>query len=106
MVAENWRLPETLVRCIRYHHTPGELDPPDRMVDTVYLANTLCLLLGIGLGEDGLCSRADETVMKRNGLSERDLEEVGVQMMIELQHVEALFGDSVETSLRSEPVPK
>ncbi len=104
MVAENWRLPETLVRCIRYHHTPGELDPPDMMVDIVYLANTLCLLLGIGLGEDGLCSRADETVMKRYGINERDLEEVGVQMMIELQRVEALFGDSAETTPRSDPV--
>lgn len=104
MVAEKWRLPETIVRCIRYHHTPGELDPPDAMVDTVYLANTLCLLLGIGLGEDGLCSRADETVMQRYGLSEPDLEEVGVQMMIELQRVEAMFDDTVEPRRRSEPV--
>ncbi len=97
MIAERWQLPDAIVRCIRFHHTPGELDPADTLVDTVYLANCVCLLLGIGLGEDGLCYRADHAVMERHELSEHDLEEVGVRMMIELQRVEQLFSDTVDT---------
>lgn len=97
MIAEQWKLPDAIVRCIRFHHTPGELVPHDTHVDIVYLANCVCLLLGIGLGEDGLCYRADQAVMERHDLCERDLEEVGVQMMIELQRVEQLFSGAVDT---------
>lgn len=97
MIAEEWQLPDAIVRCIRFHHTPGLLDPPDILVDTVYLANCVCLLLSIGLGEDGLCYRADPAVMERHELREQDLEEVGARMMIELQRVEQLFSDVVDT---------
>ena len=97
MIAEKWRLPDAIVRCIRFHHTPGQPDPPDTLVDTVYLANCVCLLLGIGLGEDGLCYRADHAVMERHELREYDLEEIGAQMMIELERVEQLFSDAVDT---------
>ena len=94
LIAESWKLPDAIVRCIRYHHEPGKLDPPDMLVDTVYLANCICLLLGIGLGEDGLCYRADPAVMERYELRESDLEVIGAQMMTDLQRVEDLFADS------------
>jgi len=91
MIAEKWQLPPSIVRCIRFHHVPSSVDPLDPLVDTIYLANSVCLLLGIGLGEDGLCSRADPTVLERRGLSENDLEMIGAQMVIDLQRVEQLF---------------
>lgn len=95
MMAEKWKLPPAIVRCIRFHHVPSRVDPPDSLVDAVYLANCVCLLLGIGLGEDGLCYRADPTVLKRCGLCEKDLERIGAQTVIDLQRVEALFGSDV-----------
>jgi len=92
-LAESWQLPEAIIRCIRYHHSPGELSPTEPLVDVVYLANVVCLLLGIGVGEDGLNTRADERVMERHGLGEQDLEVIGVRTMTDLQDVEALFPD-------------
>ena len=91
MIAEKWKLPPVIVRCIRFHHVPSAVDPPDALVDTVYLANCVCLMLGIGLGEDGLCYRADPTVLDRRGLCENDLKSIGAQMVIDLQRVEKLF---------------
>jgi putative nucleotidyltransferase with HDIG domain len=93
LVVEQWRLPDTMVKCARFHHQPGRLDPPDAIVDTVYLADCVCLLMGIGVGEDGLCYRAEEAVMERNGLREQDLEVIGAQMLTELQKVERLFAE-------------
>lgn len=95
MIAEKWKLPDLIVRCIRFHHNPGQLAPPDALVDTVHLADCICLLLGVGLGEDGLCYRADGTVMERHGLHEHELEVIGAQMMVELRHVERLFAETV-----------
>jgi putative nucleotidyltransferase with HDIG domain len=103
-ITEMWKLPETIVQCIRFHHDPAGLDPPDPLVDTVYLADCICLLLGIGLGEDGLYYRADPAVMKRHGLCEKDLEYIGAQTLMELRRVEQMFADSVETDRSKTPV--
>jgi len=103
MIAEKWRLPEPIIRCIRYHHDPGSLDPPDTLVDAVYLANCVCLLLGVGLGEDGLFYRADQSLMERHQLHEHDLELIGAQMMTDLQRVAELFADGTSASLAHEP---
>lgn len=94
MIGEKWCLPPVIVRCIRYHHAPGQLEEPDPHVDAVYLANCICLLLGIGLGEDGLCSRADERVIERCNLHEHDLEVIGAQTLCELQRVEQIFAET------------
>lgn len=103
-IAEMWSLPDAIVRCVRFHHDPGELDPPDPLVDTVYLANCICLLLGIGLGEDGLFYRADEEVIARHNLAESDLEIIGAQMLTDLKRVEQLFADTGEPSRARTPV--
>ncbi|MFH1420195.1 MAG: HDOD domain-containing protein [Planctomycetota bacterium] len=92
-IAEIWRLPEPIVRCIRYHHSPGALEAPDTLVDIVHLANCVCLLLGLGLGEDGLFCRADNAVMERHNLHENDLEELGAQTLTDLKQVEEVFAD-------------
>ncbi len=96
-IAERWKLPELIVRCIRYQYTPSELNPPDALVDAVHLAHCVCLILGVGLGEDGLCYRADAEVMKRHGLHEQDLEEVGLETITELDRIEHLFAESGHT---------
>jgi putative nucleotidyltransferase with HDIG domain len=94
-LAEMWKLPDSIVRCIRYHRTPGELDPPDVLVDTVYLANCVCMICGIGLGADGLSYRAEPRVMDRYHLKENDLEVIGAQMLVDLKRVESIFANDV-----------
>lgn len=96
-LAEKWKLPDSIIRCIRYHRTPGALEPPDVLVDTVYLANSVCMLFGVGLGADGLSYRADARVMERYQLKESDLEVAGAQMLIDLKRVEQVFNEDAQT---------
>ncbi len=100
MVAQQWKLPEAIERCVRYHHNPSELDPPEQLVDTIHIANCICLMFGVGLGEDGLYHRADAAVMDRCGLREQDLEMIGAQMMTELKRVEQVFNET-DTKIRT-----
>ncbi len=102
-VAEKWKLPDPLIRCIRYHHDPSMLKPADPLVDIVYLADCVCLLLGIGLGTDELHYRADPTVMERYDLRESDLEITGASMMSELKRVEELFADTSAAGSSKQP---
>ena len=90
-LAETWSLPASIVRCIRYHHDPGALPTPDALVDAVYLADAVCLLFGVGTGDDGLAYRADPAVLGRAHLTESDLEGIGAEAIGELRAVQALF---------------
>lgn len=90
-LGEKWQLPPSIIQGIRHHHDPSAVDPPDSLVDILHLADCICLMLGIGLGADGLDYRADEGAMARHGLRESDLETVGIQVLVELQRVSCLF---------------
>jgi putative nucleotidyltransferase with HDIG domain len=90
-LAERWHLPPQIARCIRYHHQPQELSPPDPVVEAVYLANCICMLCGVGIGVEELSYRADAGVMQRHGLEESDLEIIGAQMLTDLRKVEQAF---------------
>ncbi len=90
-LAERWSLPEPLVRAIRWHHEPQALEPADVLVDTVYLADCVCMMLGLGLGADGLLYRADAEVLHRRGLHRSQLEICAVNLIGELKDVEYLF---------------
>lgn len=105
IVGERWQLPETLIHCIRYHHDPEALPEPDAYVDVVHLADTLCMLFGIGLGLDGLSYRADEAVMNRHHLTEQDLELAAMEVTVELKEVEEMFVQAADASPH-EPVSR
>lgn len=96
MLAERWKLPEPIVRCIRYHYRPSELNPADPLVDVVNLANCLCLMFGVGTGEDGLNYRADPLVMKRVGAHRSDLSAVEVEVAVRLRELSPLFAETPE----------
>ena len=58
IMIERWEMPKAYVAAVAYHHKPNDL-PDDKkqyqpLLDVVTLANTICLMLGIGLGADGL----------------------------------------------------
>jgi putative nucleotidyltransferase with HDIG domain len=97
MIAEQWKLPEPMVLCIRHHHDPDALEVPDPLVDVVHLADCTCLMLGLGLGADGLSYRAAGGVMGRHNLHENDLEVLGAQVLVDLKRVQGMFASDEPT---------
>ena len=75
MIAK-WEMPEAYRVAVAYHHKPNDL-PEDKLkyqplLDVVTLANTICLMLGIGLGADGLQAYMFPEPIERLGIKNFD----------------------------------
>ena len=91
MVAEKWKFSPKMVYIIRNHHLSEELSKDDFGTSIVYLADTLCMMMGIGVGSDGLAYRFHKDVVERLGFSEKDFQEVIAGFGEKLYHVEELI---------------
>jgi putative nucleotidyltransferase with HDIG domain len=63
-IADKWNLPERLSLAIGYHHTPSQLptetSPADRqLVTLVHMADAFTMMLGSGIGGDGMMYSLD-----------------------------------------------
>lgn len=73
ILVERWGMPEAYSVAVAYHHKPNEL-PEDKkefqpLLDVVTVANTICLMLGIGLGADGLQAYIFPEPLERLGIT-------------------------------------
>ncbi|MDY6949956.1 MAG: HDOD domain-containing protein [Thermodesulfobacteriota bacterium] len=91
LVTESWNFSSKMVNIIRNHHLSAETAEYDFETSIVYLADTLCMMMGIGVGSDGLAYRFHREVADRLKLSERDFQEIIAEFGGELQDVENLI---------------
>ncbi|MBC7322513.1 MAG: HDOD domain-containing protein [Acetomicrobium sp.] len=99
IIIDQWALPEVYALAARYHHTPDDL--PDEkasyrpVVDVVHASNSICLMLGFGLGADGL----------QHYMSEKSLERLQLKDEIELLMSEAVnILYQLDEEIRSEEI--
>ena len=94
VAAEKWGFSPKMVEIIRNHHLPEESVTYDDETSLVYLADTLCMMIGIGVGSDGLAYRFRRDVVERLGFSDRDFQEVMAGFGEKLRKVEDLLGSA------------
>lgn len=80
-VLAQWSLPENIVQAVRWHHRPEMSERLDVMLDVVHVANMLCLMIGIGVGREGLLHEPSPVVTRRLGLEPPHLEKVASQTL-------------------------
>jgi putative nucleotidyltransferase with HDIG domain len=88
--AEKWHFAPEMVDIIRHHHAPDRASGGDMNIPIVYLADSICMMIGIGGGADGLSYRYDQGVLDRLNFSAGDLEKVIVDFWEKLKGVEDL----------------
>lgn len=66
-VCEKWNLPQELLDAVKFHHMPSEFDGDNPLVPIVHIADAVCLVLGLGIGTDGLSYPFDEGALKKIG---------------------------------------
>lgn len=75
-VAEKWNLPPELVEAIAMHHHPENAEINKRLTAIVHLADAICVMMGIGIGIDGMLYPVSEEAMKLLGFTEADIENI------------------------------
>ncbi|BDI32217.1 phosphohydrolase [Capsulimonas corticalis] len=73
-VLERWNLPTPLVQAVRYHHTPMAQSEFSKLTALVHVADVICVMMGIGVGGDGLRYALDREAQERLGLSDEQIE--------------------------------
>jgi len=73
-VAEKWNFSPQMVNIIKNHHFPDRSSFTDLAVSIVYLADSVCMMIGIGIGADGLSYRYDQDVLDRLNFSATELQ--------------------------------
>jgi putative nucleotidyltransferase with HDIG domain len=72
LVMEQWNLPESYAYVTTYHHAPWDL-PQDLntfqpVTDIVHVSNAICLMLGVGIGADGMQYNISTESLERLGM--------------------------------------
>jgi len=75
-ILENWGLPTHIVSAVRWHHSPDAANETSTLIDIVHVADVLCLMIGVGVGREGLQYKPSPGVTKRLGIKSAHLEKV------------------------------
>lgn len=76
IILTSWSFPQDVVDAVRWHHNPDEVEKKSVLIDVVHLANVLCLMIGIGVGREGLLYIPSPEVTKRLKIKTTHLEAV------------------------------
>ncbi|MDH3957573.1 MAG: HDOD domain-containing protein, partial [Desulfobacteraceae bacterium] len=90
MVGQKWHFTPKLIYIIRHHHLSDESARQDRETSLVYLADIICMMMGVCTGADGLSYRFYGDVLNRLNLSEKDLQSIIAEAGKNRQQMEIL----------------
>jgi putative nucleotidyltransferase with HDIG domain len=90
-VAERWNFSPRIVYLIRNHHSPDKAEPSDLYLPITYLADSICMMVGVGVGADGLSYRHYQHVMDRLNFSDVDLQKTIADFWDKLKSIEDLI---------------
>ncbi len=93
-ILEHWALPDALVHAVRWHHNPENAEEVHPSTDIVHVANMLCLMLGIGVGREGLQYQPSPVVTRRLGLKPFHLEKLASQTIQTMGEMADIFMNS------------
>jgi len=91
LVGQKWCFSNKLTYIIGHHHLSDESAREDLETSLVYLADIVCMLMGVCTGADGLSYRFYGEVLNRLKLSAKDLQGVIAEAGAEQRNIEHLL---------------
>ena len=91
-ILTKWSLPQEIVKAVQFHHAPEDAQQTNTMLDIVHVANFMSMMIGIGIGKDGLHHQPSVEVTERLGLEPDHLEKVASQTMEWVKELSEVLG--------------
>ena len=91
LVGKKWHFSQKLIYIMRHHHRSDESARQDLETSLVYLADIICMMMGVCTGADGLSYRFYSDVLNRLNLSEKDLQSIIAEAGKNRQQMEILM---------------
>jgi putative nucleotidyltransferase with HDIG domain len=92
LILKNWSLPPEIVEAVQWHHTPAAVEESDNLTNIVHVADVLSLMIGIGVGREGLQYQLSLAATQRLGLTRYQLEKVASQTLQGVSELSDVFG--------------
>ena len=91
MIATEWKFSSKMINIIRHHHLSDESQQKNTDIAIVYLADCICMMMGVGIGEDGLAYRFHGDVIKSLNITHEDIAMIIADFTQEMHKVEGLI---------------
>lgn len=91
LIGQKWHFSEKLTYMIRHHHLSDPSARGDSETAMVYLADLVCMMMGMGTGVDGLAYRFYSEVLQRMNLTAEDLQTVIAETSESWENIESLL---------------
>jgi len=91
LIGKIWGFSPRMVKLIQHHHLRDESMMNDKEVAAVYLADCICMMMGNGVGSDGLSYRFKDQLMKIHGITHKDITGIIAEFGLNMQEVNELF---------------
>jgi len=91
---EEWSFPAELINVVRWHLDPSRAPEDRHLVDLVHIADMICMMMGIGLGRDGLRYRPSADSLSRLGLGEEAIELTASRTLETLNRILEMFSNN------------
>ncbi|KXK37437.1 HDOD domain-containing protein [bacterium] len=84
-IADNWNFPQELTLAIGFHHNPDEAKGRPLLAVITYLADIVCLRLGVGLNNPGIHPPISDYCFEATGYSDDTIDELCKEVQEALQ---------------------
>jgi len=91
-MANRWRLPVSLQKSIEFHHRPSGAGEYIKIASAVHIADTALMMLGLGLGKDGLRYNVDQKAFEIMEWSEDRIPDLFDKMTNAINAAEIFIG--------------
>ena len=93
LLLEGWKIPQSIVDVVRWHHEPGGFEGDSIVIDLVHVACYLSTRCGLGVGIDGMHYWLDESAEARIKIRPKQYEALTGRIMTGLSEVRETFSD-------------
>ncbi len=91
IVAKMWDFTPKMINIISNHHMGKKDENYNIETNIVYVADTVCMMMGIGVGEDGLAYRFHADALKKLDITDMDLQIIIAGFADQMKKVEDLI---------------